>query len=388
MQNVRRPNSRTNGVDTVNWQDEQRKLQEQYERGEISAQEFRTRRQQLLAAGAGSQQQPHPQAPDATQAMRPAGQQQAQQPAEPTQAVTQHPGADPDRTQVVAGGGWQQQPPGQQPGMPGQQNYGQSDYAQQQGEEPPPWQGSEFPPLVAPGSPDWPGHGSEAFQQQKGNKGKIIALVVVVLVLAGLGVGGYFLFAGGDSTPSADRGGGGNRGGGGPVASSSSQAAPTTTQAPKLFPIGDMPVKPTIRKDVTSFAQFDDINYFTDAELQAYQDAGAGKAKLAVFKVGDKLVTLTFTKADNPQAAYTAAKTLNEIQVHNGRTVNPDEPAGVRVSEIKANADAKQPAGIRAHYSHGKVIVRVDVKGSSLDGITPTFNTVLAAELKVLAPDA
>lgn len=387
MQNVDRPISRTNGVDTVSWQDEQRKLQEQYDRGEISAQEFRTRRDSLFAAASAAGQGPQPphstDSMDATQTMRPVP---ASQPPsqEPTQTVRPVP-ADPDRTQVVAGGGPQQGQFGQSGGFPTAPGQG----GQQQADEPPPWAGAEFPPLTAPGTTDWSGGQPDFFAKSKRKSGaarRIIGAAVAVVVLLGLGAGGYFLWGTGGNSR-AERGGAAASG-----AQTSAPVTPATVAKPRsVFPVGDMPVEPAVRKDVTSVADFPKLNYFTDAEQSAYETSGARKAKVAVLTLPDgNLATLVFAQARDPQAAYAAAQQLNRIQIHNGRTANPDEPAGVRVAQIDAKQvnGKPQPAGIRAHYSHGDVVVRVDVKGKSLDSVTRDFNTVLAAELKVLAPDA
>lgn len=152
-----------------------------------------------------------------------------------------------------------------------------------------------------------------------------------------------------------------------------------------------MPTKPHVRKDIDSVSKFDSLKYFTDKELQAYTTSGADKAKMAVFTTKDGAqVTLIFAQAEDAQAAYSAAKELNAIQVHNGRKQDPDHPNGVRVAQLKGDPDAdpKELAGIRAHYSHGRVIARVDVSGKTLDDIRQDFNTVLAGELKVLSPDA
>lgn len=370
MQNVAHPDTAGDGETQVTWQDEQRKLSEQYSRGEISPEEFRTRRDQLFAAASGGPNSA-PQPPEATQAMRPVGPPTSQGQGQPerTQIVRGMGGqSDADRTQIVHGAG--QQPASG--GFPAQYPAGSG---VPQEDEALPWAGSEVPPLVAPGSTEWLQQGPEVFREKKGNKGKIIAVVVAIVVLAGIAFGSYMLWG---------RDGSGPQPGPNPQPTTTRQAPPKPVET---FPLGKLPATISVRKDITQVSQFGSLNYLVPTEMQAYTGSGAKKAKMATGTLSDgSKVTILFAQAKDAQAAFTAVRRLDAIQIHNGRIQDNSAPAGVEVATIESKkvGDKQQAAGIRAHYSHNNIIVRIDISGPSLAAITPDFQTVLASELKVL----
>lgn len=366
----------------MTWQDEQRKLAEEYSRGVISAEEYRTRRDQLLAAANSAPNDP---SAETTKTLRPVGPQPPVPPgyeyadhAERTQIVrpVQGPDADADRTQVVSPSAPNAaQPPSGEAGQPygGQRS---PDPAEQ--DEAPPWSGAEFPPLVAPGSSDWLVQGPEGFDEKPGsNKGKIIAVVVAVVVLVGLALGAYLIWG---------RGGSSDQAGGSTSAASSVSAQPKPQPE---FPLGQLPAGVLIAPAIKSVAQVFDLNppYLIDAEKQAYQTAGTTDAELATGKLDDgSSVTILLVKAKDAQNAFAAAQQLTAVQISNGRTQDNSVPSGVQAATLDAKDG--QNAGIRGHYSHGNVIVRIDVTAPTLAQATQDFNTLLAAEIKAIAPDA
>ncbi|SFR16938.1 hypothetical protein SAMN04488564_104475 [Lentzea waywayandensis] len=197
----------------MSWQDELQKLDAELASGRVSADEYRQRRDAILAGNTGGQQDGGSLAPPArwqtmpppekTQYIKPvtgpqpvqqAPQQNApQQNSDKTQVVSVNGGGhNPDATQVVPGSG----------GFP-QPNYGQPQQFAQGGG----WQGGQGGQAGAP--PPWLSGDQDSFAQPSWNQGpevfdsagkssgkgkKIVGIVIIVLLVAGLGVGGYFFF--------------------------------------------------------------------------------------------------------------------------------------------------------------------------------------------------
>ncbi|MGY6656979.1 DUF1707 domain-containing protein [Amycolatopsis sp. TRM77291] len=208
----------------MTWQEELRRLDEELAAGRLTADDYRTRRDQVLSQAVSLE---HPQAqvpgsnPAETQIIQPVAPpgQPPQPSADATQVVSPSDTGAAERTQVVPPWQPQQQPPQQQhPGSPAggfQQPYTQrpgehspsGGFAQpqqpQQGwntpqDQSPPWGGSEFPPLAPSGNDtSWVSQGPESFQikSSSGAKRKIVIAVIAVVVLAGVGVGAWALFS-------------------------------------------------------------------------------------------------------------------------------------------------------------------------------------------------
>lgn len=429
----------------MTWQEELRKLDEDFSSGNITADEYRVRRDQVLSSAVAPAQQEQPDNgsnAEATQIVSPVQPQQPpQQPPsdagpEATQMVP--PGGDnPDATQIVRGwetqqpsppygvpqpdynspaGGFPQQPPPSPAGgfpqqqyppsggfaQPGyeQQQYGHQPYDQQpagyeqpqwhseqQPEEPAPlWGGDEFPPIAPATEPDWVTQGPEFAKEpeEKGNTGKIIGVVLAVLLLAGIAFGAWWLWGRGEQQPTA--------GGGDPT---SEAPAPTETKPPETskapedpLPIAELPGQKEDHPEVKTFRDIPAKNYLNDKELAAYDEAGAGDAKFQVQHLeGDSTATLLLTSASDGKSAKAAVKDLRDIQVSNGAEEAPKPPKGVFVTEF---TDQKTKVGeIRAHYVSGNVIVRIEVR--SKDGIKSArkeFMEILNAQLEALPADA
>jgi flagellar basal body-associated protein FliL len=383
----------------VSWQDELRQLDEELAAGRIGAEQYRARRDQVIAAaanptGAQPQQQspaesttmlppvgpgsgPQPQlgpnsGPQQQQSMPPQGMPQA--PADRTQAITPNwqsgPRPDAERTQLVQGVSGPGYPPGPQSPAQGFQQQ-QNPWGEQPGDSAPPWVGQDFPPLAA-NNESWVKQGPEVFSEGRSNTGRIIAIVGVVVVLIGLGVGAFLLFG---------------KGGGGATDNQASATAttapPTTTTPPSPVRIGNIPGTDT-NKTIDSVADLAALNYLTDPELQAYQTAtnSTGPARIAVNALddGDKAVVLN-VQATSAAAANTAANTLVQIQEQNHETPLQQPVPGVQLTEVTANGVTV----VRAHYVHGKVIVRVEVNGANPTTVLSDMTTVLNAQLAALS---
>ncbi|ATY15868.1 hypothetical protein CU254_39915 [Amycolatopsis sp. AA4] len=393
----------------MSWQEELRRLDEELASGRLSADDYRIRRDQVLSSAVGQQDQPAPPPPsqsaDSTQVIAPVSppggfpQQQPQAPQQPpadggaerTQVVqswqTQQPPADagPERTQVVQPQQHQPQahysPPGGFPqgtasppaGFPQQQPWNAAE-----SDQTPPWGGGDLPPLgPSGGDSEWVRQGPEYFtdKPKKSNGKKIGAIVGAVIVLAGIAFGAYWLWG-------RDSGGGGTEQT--TAQHSQSSAAP---KPPDPLGVASMPGKAETHDDVTSFSQVDTLKYLNPQELSAYQAAGSSKVKFVVYHLEDgNVITLFLAQASSPTAAKTAAEKLMDVQVTNGAKRDTTAPNGVYATAIDPKEG--QSAQSRGHYSHGNVIVRVEVSGKVADQTKTDFTTALNQQLTVLTADA
>jgi hypothetical protein len=376
----------------VSWQDELRQLDEELAAGRISAEQYRARRDQVITAAANPTGPQAPSPAEATTTLPPvSGPQpsaeatqvvpnlQQGQPADRTQAVSPNwqsgPRPDAERTQIVPnvpgmGGGY---PPGPQspaqgfPQQPVQPGWGD------QADSAPPWAGQDFPPLAA-NNEAWVKQGPEVFRDGKSHTGRIIAIVIAVVVLAGLGIGAVLLFGKGS--------GHGSQQAGGPTASTTT-APPTTTTPPSPVRIGSIPGTDTGKK-IAGVSDLAQLNYLNPAELQAYQTAtnGTGLADVAVHQLDDSdMVVVLTVQAQSGSAANTAMNQLTQIQLGNKANQAESPAPGVQMTELTANGTTT----IRAHYVHNNVIVRVEVSGPNPTTALQDFTTVLNAQLAALS---
>lgn len=404
----------------MSWQEELRKLDEELASGRLSADDYRVRRDQVLSSAVGQpdnpaapqqapQQAPH-QAPqpaenngasgESTQVIQPVSPPQGmpqQQPssddAERTQAVPpwrppQQP-VDPGRPHymppqypVSPPGGFPQAGPVSPPGGfpqagPGSPAGGfQQPWNAPEADQTPPWGGGDLPPLVPSGDPGWVQQGPESFDDRsgKGNTKKIVAIVVAVVVLAGIALGAYLLWGTGS--------GGGQQG-----AQPSSSQQPSSQAPPDPLGVANIPGSAESHDNVTTFNAVSGLNYLNSNELSTYSSAGAAAAKYIVHHLDDgNTVVLLLTEVNSPVAAQNAANQLLSIQIRNGASRLNDSPNGVYASTIKAK-DAN-PAQVRGHYAHGNVIVRIEVSGPNQQAAQTDFANILASQMQVLPANA
>ena len=401
----------------MSWQEELRRLDEELAAGQISADDYRLRRDSVLSAAVNADPQAAPAAggqAESTQIIAPVSPPSGPTPAqqaggataadqtqivnssfgdgERTQAVSQGgapqgwapaPGGDADRTQVVPGvppqpvaGGYR--PQGQGSGGFPQQAPQYHPQSQPQGQQMPwnvpsqdtstPWGSSEFP-----ADANWVTQGPEPSFEATPSKGgkKVIAIVLAVVVLAGLGVGGYFLFSGNS--------GGDNP----PVAQSSSQAPPPTQKPKDDLEIAKLPGTVLATNDFASFDEYKATKALTDNEFDLLADANPTKARQSVAKLpsGATAVVLTVLASD-ASAASNAVEGLTAQQVkfklvkYTGTT-----PPGVDVQQLVKDEGL---ALIRAHYVHKQTIVRVQVDGPDMATVSKVFDEILAKQLTEL----
>ncbi|RSM66257.1 flagellar basal body-associated protein FliL [Amycolatopsis sp. WAC 01376] len=416
----------------VSWQEELRNLDEELASGRLSADDYRLRRDQVLSSavayGDPAQQQvqqpgqqpqqpfqqppapPQQQAPqqtgqpsaDSTQIIAPVNQpQQNGGEGERTQVVPnwQQQQSDPNRTQVVPPvasppGGFPQQgqqasPAGGFPqqghaspagGFPQQQQQPQHGYQQpqQQGwtdnDASPPWGGSDFPPISPVGSTEWVKQGPELFEDKpKGKGGKIaIIAIVAVLVLAGLGVGGYFAFSGGGDTPPD------------PTAapqSSQPQPAPPSSTKPKtpeelLFEkIPEQSGEEDPKSGAIPVAQLAELAGLEKAEADLVIAAGV---KQVAYRGSQKQpdetgpqpakISVTVIPLTSPGAAGDLVKQLRQYQTTNG-FVQITEPLPGMPPKLNFQKKIDGDKGsYRGTWISGNNIVRVDILQNPLGG--------------------
>lgn len=416
----------------MSWQEELRNLDEELASGRLSADDYRLRRDQVLSSAVAYgdpaqqqvqqpgqqpqqpfQQQPppaQPQAPqqtgqpnsaDSTQIIAPVNQPpQNNGESERTQVVPnwQQQQADPNRTQVVPpmasppggfpqqgqaspAGGFPQQgqasPAGGFPQQQPQQGY-QQQQPQQQGwtdtDASPPWGGSDFPPISPVGSTEWVKQGPELFEDKpKGKGGKIaIIAIVAVLVLAGLGVGGYFAFSGGGDTP-AD-----------PTAAPQSNqppAPPTSSAKPKtpeelLFEkIPEQSGEEDSKSGVITAAQLAEITGMEKGEADLVIAAGVKQiAYRGSQKQPDETgpqpakISITVIPLTSPGAAGDLVKQLRQYQTTNG-FVQITEPLPGMPPKLNFQKKIDGDKGnYRGTWINGNNVVRVDIQQNPLGG--------------------
>lgn len=379
----------------MSWQDELSELDRTLAEGRISADDYRRRRDELLASASSGSGPAQPQGQQGQGPFAPpfrweATPPQQQPPANPdaTQVVQGGKPVNPDATQVVSGGARPPAdaertqyvrpvtPPG---GMPPPQPQPQPNWQGGGQAGGTPWgSGDGFGGYSDP-NPSWIAQGPEVFDEDGGSgKKRVIGVVLAIVLLAGIAFGAYMIWGRGGSSPSA--------GGDQTTAQSTTSTSTTPSAPPDPMPIGKFSGKVTQNKNVTAFTAVPNLKYLLDSETQAYTTAGAGKAKLAQLTLdGGVQGVILIVEATDATAANAAATALHEIQLGNGMTPFAEAPTTVLVGQIDAAGGGN--ARVRGHYGSEGMIVRVDVAAPALAAAQKGFKEVLDAQLKVLKAD-
>jgi hypothetical protein len=405
----------------VAWQEELRRLDEELAAGQISADDYRIRRDQVLSSAVSS-------GPDPAAGQRPAPQEATQfvpriqppqpqppQPPPPQQGETEDADktqivpSDADRTQAV--GGWQTARPGDAdrtqavPGVP-PQHYagglpprpapGQNPFPpppgyqqgwQQPGEEVgTPWGSSDFPPLAPAGSPDWIRQGPEVFEtDRRSNTGRIVAIVVVVLLLAGLGVGGYFLLR---PKGNNNQGQPGNNTSTAQPASSRSSSKPPQTSSTPPKPIVQ-PTGSTLVDSTFTLQRLGEVKILSPEDFDILNRNKIIEAQVVVTKESDLTRGTWAFKAPDRASAEEIVKEIDQLY----RQVNFQPAPGINKEHVSAlyfkppNAGPNATTVFRAHYIAGNTVVRVESYGPDAAQAAAEFSTLLDAQLAQLPPD-
>lgn len=367
----------------MTWQDELQKLDADLASGRISADDYRRRRDEVLAASSGGtppQAQPGQQGPfappfrwDAT----PPGQ---QPPSSEATQVVQQGGANPDATQVVnthrGGGGGdadrtqfvrpvgppsgplpqQQQPPGGWQSAPPPQ--GGTPWGNQDG----------FGPIADP-SPGWIAQGPEVFDEGGGSgKGKVFAIIGVVLVLGLIGGGIWWFTSGTASTPSAAN-------------SSTQTTAPTTTTSkPPPMPLdgvkGKLDEKSSGKTTVSGARQ---KSQFSPAEATLLETCGATNGLAQVLFQNEWYTQVHVFECKDPAAAKAAVPALLELQKEYGYSpaTSPNNLPAMLAEQATDVPDV--PFDERIFYASDSSLVRVELRSRSKESMTAGLTEVLAA---------
>ncbi|WP_410634551.1 DUF1707 domain-containing protein [Amycolatopsis sp. cmx-4-83] len=406
----------------MTWQEELRRLDEELAAGNLTADEYRARRDRVLsmAVSTGESQSAASAQPVQPAQAQPAGnaaetqiippvsppQPQSQEnSAEATQVVSAADAGGGERTQVVpqwqqqqhphspSGGFPQQQPPPQygQPSPAGgfaQPMQQQNPWGAQQQDVSPPWGGSEFPPLAPSTNADWISQGPESFQTQPSSgKGKKIAFAVLaVLVVAGLGFGVWALFIkdGGGQNP--------------PVAQSSSQQQPPP--APTVKPLPEPPAaKPEPADNSASLVtpagttragggEFDldklqSAKYLPTTVIEKLKQSGMTEGLLKTTKDGDVTLGLFALELPNAQAASAVAAEYGNAEQEGGLTVNRN--LSLHGVQVYSAADTNQQVYRAVYVLYNRVII-IDSFGPSKDATLSSFKTLLTAQVQKAPP--
>jgi hypothetical protein len=385
--------------DFMSWQDELAQLDSALASGQISADEYRTRRDLVIAQASG---QSAPQQP----------QQQPQQGAEPTavfRPVQQQPQQGfegGDRTQIVSGG----QPPAnehtqvvgpsdadstqivpnvQQPMQQHQPHFPpppppppwESQQPHPQAMTPPPWANEDLPPEF--GQQSWPRQGPEVFEEKSsGGAGKVVGIVVAIVVVLALAGGAVWFFGFRDTGNDPQ------------TQQTQEQTEPkkTTTSKP---PPPDIPEGPfldlpgdKVYNRTVPIAQAVAEKQPTDAEAKLLKAAGIVEVSGLVTEdeTGIRTGIWAFKTAEGGDPTQ-ALKSIDQLyQAAKYQLLSDDN--GVKVRKLAA-PKAGDDTAIRAHYvTDDGYMVRVEVYGKDSANVESTFSELIAEQTDKFPPSA
>lgn len=300
---------------------------------------------------------PQPQQPseagnsaEETQTMRPVGQSDAER----TQVVP----SQGDRTQVVQGR------PGDRtqvvPGSPNSGGFAAQYYTQQpdgpswQGQESTPWGGSEFPPLGAAGN--WGlKQGPEIFETGGGGKSRwIIAIVAAVVVLALIGGGIWWFTSGNKGSAQA-----------GTTPTTTHRPPPTsTTPAGPKQPLAGLPGRQDPGASGPTTVQMSlQKQMFAPSEASLMADCGATDGVTQTLFQDTWLTQVHVFTCSSATAAMTAAQALLAKQGGFGYRQIAG-PNGLPTMYADHLTDVPNvPVDERTFYNNGTTLVRIEVRG-------------------------
>ncbi|PRX47842.1 hypothetical protein B0I33_105425 [Prauserella shujinwangii] len=394
----------------MTWQEELRKLDEELASGRLSADEYRTRRDQVLSSAvAPAEQQPQGTGnAESTQVIEPvsgqpgASQQQGQyQQNEATQAVP--PGdAGGERTQVVPN--WQTQAPHSSPagGFPqphssyagsppaGFAQPGQQPWNAPQDDPSPPWGGTDFPPIAPQTHTDWVSQGPETFEttSTSGSGRKVLFSVLGVVIVAGLSVLVWFLFIKGD---------GENQAGPGPQPSQQSQAAPSPSSSalPEPPPTKAVPSDndaalidpPGQTRDgggAFDLATLRENKLLAEPVIAALEDGDLNEGLLKASKDGDSTIGLYSLEVSDENAAIEVAQQYAVVQQEGGIPAAPE--LSLQGVQVFGAASDESDSVFRAVYVLYKRVVIVEVYGPDKNDVQQTFESLLGDQIEHAPP--
>lgn len=127
---------------------------------------------------------------------------------------------------------------------------------------------------------------------------------------------------------------------------------------------------------VRNFTSVRTVDFLTDDELDAYEEAGAGAARMAVSIFPEGKATLAVVQVRDQNAARDAAAELVELQEEYG--LESEQPHVYL---------AEDDSLTRSVYSHENLVVRLEVRGQSREWVKAKTAELIADQLEALPAD-
>jgi hypothetical protein len=385
----------------MSWQDELQQLDSALASGQISADEYRIRRDRAIAQASGQSapEQNQPPAGEATQVVRPVSPPHGERTqivppvgggggADRTQVVGGHDNSS-DSTQVVPGAqaaGHQPQFPPPPPPPPWETGHPQQQQQPQQNMSAPPWGGEDsLPPEF--GQQSWPTQGPEVFEESgSGNTGRTIAIVVAAILVIGLIGAGVWYF--GFNNKSDDGGGGGDK-------TQAKTTEKTTKETPEKANLPEGPfieLKGDIGGKIaymgTRTAQEAiAANSPSKADVPVIQNGGVESVSGLVADDDEKnrVGIWAFKVADGGDPA---ALLQSMDQVYNTAGFALTQEDGVLIRQLENLHDGVQYLTIRAHYvTKGGYMVRLESVGPNKELVQSRFDELKKQMLEEYPPE-
>lgn len=366
----------------MSWQDELHKLDSALASGQLSADEYRTRRDQVIAQASGQQQpqsqQPAPQqGAEPTHVFRPV--QPPSQGEDRTQAVPGQ-GAGSDRTQVVSG---QDNSSDNTQVVPGPAAAGQPHFPPppppppwetqhpQQHISQPPWANDDLPPEF--GQQSWPRQGPEIFEEPgKSKTGKVVGIIVAVVLVLGLAGAAVWWFGLRESTNDP------------PVSQSSENNPPeTTSSAPPEPQLPEGPFVPIDGDEVlnTTVTMEKALSQKRPTEKEATLLSSVGVTQVSAL-IADKddvrrgIWAFEIGEGKDPKAVLAGMDAMYDRATYE----LVSESDGVLVRKLTPTSPEK-PTVFRAHYlTDDGYLVRVESYGQDVPNVKAAFDDLLAEQ--------
>ncbi|MBY8850923.1 hypothetical protein [Saccharothrix longispora] len=198
--------------------------------------------------------------------------------------------------------------------------------------------------------------------------------LVVVAVLAGLSAGAWALW-GGRSFPV--------------IARNVELTGEDGRRAAGPLALADFETGVESYEHVTTFEQVVALKVLDGPEVDAYDEAGPGAARMTLSskRAGGRVLVSAVQVRDH-DAAVRTADLLDELQLAFGLERGPARGGVERVARSERQSDPAPDARavVRAHYAAGDVVVRVEFTTTSSDE-QAGFADVLDKQVKVLPAD-
>jgi hypothetical protein len=351
----------------MSWQDELAQLDSALASGQISADEYRTRRDRVIAQASGQSVPEQPQQPqqggDPTQVFRPVNPQ------------TQQPPVG-DRTQIVSGNPVPQFPP--RPVPPPWETH----QPQQPNMSPPPWANEELPPEF--GQQSWPRQGPEVFEEKSGGgAGKTVGIIVAVVLVLALAGGAVWFFGFRDKgNDQADNGGGG-------TSQTQEKTTTTTTSEKPNIPDGpfvELPGDEEVLNHTFSIQEAIANKLPAAGEPELMQSVGVSEiGGLVTNENGMRRGIWAFKLGggSDPAAVLNAMDTFYQQAKY--ELVSQED--NVLIRKLTTQDENGQPVtAFRAHYLTDGYMIRVEVYGTDSANVESEFTDLLAQETKKFPP--